>query len=457
MKKGINLLSELERSRTEFFSEISWGTHLCYFYEKKEDLLEMLIPYFREGLEENNYCVWITPEELNRSEVINSLKNSIPNFKSYLHNNQIKIVSYQDWYVNDKTLNLDLVLENWINHLNQALDGGYNGLRVTGDGRWLGEDDLKKFIDYETQVNSIIGNYQIIAVCTYPIDKFNKFQILDIASSHQYVLAKTSKSYRIIENNDRKKKEHQEKILQINLEKIQKMEIIGILSSGIAHDLGKFLTIIQGYTDLSLMEVEKNNPLFEYLNYIQKSANDASELIKQIYSFSLIKNNNEEIIDINEIILPKIEILKILIKENIEIKTNLNPKLWNILADSGKIEQILMNLLMNSRDAMPEGGTIIIRTENHENKEQFQINNFKVTPGKYVKYTTEDNGKGMEKNIIEKIFEPFFTTKKPGEGTGLGLPMVYHIVKKYMGWIDVWSEPNKGTKFTVYLPAHFSN
>ncbi len=116
------MLSELDRITTEFFSEISWGTHLCYFYEKKEDLLDILIPYFKDGLEENNYCMWITPEELSRSEVINSLKNSIPNFKSYLHSNQIKIVPYQDWYVKDKTLNLDLVLENWIKLLNQALD-----------------------------------------------------------------------------------------------------------------------------------------------------------------------------------------------------------------------------------------------------------------------------------------------------------------------------------------------
>jgi len=451
------LLSELDRITTEFFSEISWGTHLCYFYEKKEDLLDILIPYFKDGLEENNYCMWITPEELSRSEVINSLKNSIPNFKSYLHSNQIKIVPYQDWYVKDKTLNLDLVLENWIKLLNQALDKGYNGLRVTGDCRWLGKDDLNNFVDYEIQVNSIIGNYQMIAICTYPIYKFNKFQILDIASSYQYVLAKKNKCYRIIENNDRRKIEKQEKILQTNLEKIQKMEVIGILSSGISHDLGKFLTIIQGYTDLSLMEVEKNNPVFEYLNYIQKSVKNASELIKQIYDFSITKKHNEEIININEIITKKIEILQILIKENIEFKTDFNPKLWNILADPGKIEQILMNLVMNSRDAMPEGGTIIIQTENLENKEQFQINNFKVTPGKYVIYTIEDTGKGMEKKIMEKIFEPFFTTKKPGEGTGLGLPITYQIVKEYKGWIDVCSEPDKGTKFNIYLPAYFSN
>ncbi len=222
------MLSELKGITTEFFSEISWGTHLCYFYEKKEDLFDILIPYFKDGLEENNYCMWITPEEFSRSEVINSLKNSIPNFKSYLHNNQIKIVPYHDWYGKDKKLNLDLVLENWIKHINQALDKGFNGLRVSIDCRCLGEDDLNRFVDYEIQVNNIIGNYQMIAICTYPTDKFNKFQILDIASSHQYVLAKTNKCYKIIENNDRRKIEKQEKILQTNLEKIQKMEKIGI-------------------------------------------------------------------------------------------------------------------------------------------------------------------------------------------------------------------------------------
>ncbi|KKM65102.1 hypothetical protein LCGC14_1494650 [marine sediment metagenome] len=451
------MLSELKSVKPDLFSKISDGTHLCYFYEKREDLIDILIPYFKEGLEENFYCMWITPKELSRSEALKSLNDSIPNFQTYLQRNQIKIIPYNEWYLKDKTLNLDKVLEEWIKNLNQALEDRYNGLRVSGDLGWLGEEEFKRFVDYEIQVNSIIGNYRMSALCTYPVEKFNKFQILDIANSHQYVLTKTDNDYKIIENLSRKRREQQEIILQSNLEKIQKMEIIGILTSGIAHDLSQFLTIIQGYADLSLKEMEKKGHIFEYINKIHDSANDASDLIKQIKDFSTISKPDKKIININKVIEKKIDLLQILIPKYIKFKTYFHPDIWNIFVDPGKFEQIFLNLITNAKDAIQDSGEIIIRTENSVIKEQFQVNNFNVSPGNYVKLIIEDNGEGMEKKIIERIFEPFFTTKEPGQGTGLGLPMTYNIVKEYRGWIDVFSEPDKGTKFSIYLPAHFSD
>ncbi len=451
------MLSELKRVNPDLFSKISDGTHLCYFYEKREDLIDVLIPYFKEGLEENYYCMWIVPEELSRADAIHYLKDSVPNFQTYLQRNQIKIVPYKEWYLKDKILHINDVLENWIKNLDQALEHNYNGLRVSGDLRWLTEENFKKFIEYEIRVNTIIGNYQMIALCTYPIEKFNKFQILDIANSHQHVLTKTDNDYKVIENLSRKRREQQEIILQSNLEKIQKMEIIGILTSGIAHDLSQFLTIIQGYADLSLKEMEKKGHIFEYINKIHDSAIDASDLIKQIKNFSTISKPDKKIININKVIEKKIDLLQILIPKYIKFKTYFHPDIWNIFVDPGKFEQIFLNLITNAKDAIQDSGEIIIRTENSVIKEQFQVNNFNVSPGNYVKLIIEDNGEGMEKKIIERIFEPFFTTKKPGQGTGLGLPMTYNIVKKYKGWIDVFSEPDKGTKFSIYLPAHFSD
>lgn len=440
---------------------VNWGTHFCFLYKTKQDLLDLLIPYFKLGLENNEFCIWITSKNLSTSEAEKALEEAIPNFIKL--QNHIIICPYDAWYVlknnvsKEKTFDLDEVLKSWVENLNKALIEGFEGIRITGDLDWIKKKDLEKFVRYEIQKNDIISDYKMKTICTYPINKFTKLEIVNIANSHQIVISKVNGIYKILQNADIKRIEEQKQIIHSNLENIQKMEIIGMLSSGVAHDLNNLLALIKGYAEMALMELDINNSSYEHIKEITHSVKTASRLANQMFTFSGKSKLDKEVININDNIKSILNIFKFLIKENIKFETKLDPRLWNVLVTPGKLDQILLNLIINARDAMPEGGIITISTKNIEISKPFYKDNFEVKPGKYVNFSIKDTGIGMDENIIEHIFEPFFTTKKSGEGTGLGLSLIYHIIKEYNGWIDVFSELKKGSKFNIYLPASYSN
>jgi len=233
----------------------------------------------------------------------------------------------------------------------------------------------------------------------------------------------------------------------------QKMEAIGILAGGIAHDFNNMLTAIQVSTEVALMEIDENSTLYEDLSEIQKLTNKASDFIRQLLLFSRKHPMEMKIIDINNSIMNLNKMLHRIIGEDIEIKTNLQDGLWSVKADIGTMEQVIMNLAVNARDAMPNGGLIEIKTENIRFGEDDIKDISEAKPGSYVCLSVSDTGIGMDKETIQHIFEPFFSTKGIGKGTGLGLSVVYGIMKQHNGWISVESNPGKGTCFKVYLPS----
>jgi len=185
--------------------EIPWGTHLCEFYQTKEDLIDILVPYFKAGLENNEFCMWVTAEPLNEEEAKKALEKSLPNLSEYLERGQIEIISYKDWYVKDGGFNSDRVLQGWVSKLENALGKGFAGLRLTGNPFWLEKSDWKAFTDYEEAVNNVIGQYKMIAVCTYSLDKCNAHEILDVMKNHQFALVKRSGKWELIESSEKKK------------------------------------------------------------------------------------------------------------------------------------------------------------------------------------------------------------------------------------------------------------
>jgi len=254
---------------------------------------------------------------------------------------------------------------------------------------------------------------------------------------------------------ERKRAEAEKAALEKQLLQSQKLESIGTLASGVAHDFNNLLTVILGHAQIGLMQTSESDPLNRSLKQIVASSTRAADLTRQLLLFSRKDATEFKPVNLNKTINNLLKMLKRLIGENIHIKTSLAPDIWTVEADEGNIEQVLTNLAVNARDAMPKGGKILIETENIHITEDMKPTIQHSMVGNYVRINVCDEGKGIPAEILGKIFDPFFSTKAAGKGTGLGLSVVYGIVKKHRGWINVYSEVGKGTRFSIYLPASF--
>jgi len=241
--------------------------------------------------------------------------------------------------------------------------------------------------------------------------------------------------------------------LEEQFRQAQKMEAVGRLSGGIAHDFNNLLGVIIGYTEILQERLEQTGPLRESVDEILKAGSRAAALTRQLLAFSRQQVLEPKVLDLNDTVSDTQKMLERILGEDIEFITRLEPNLGRVKADPGQIEQTLMNLVVNSRDAMPEGGKLIIETTNAEMDEVFvRRYSYPVKTGSYVLVTVTDTGTGMDSETQTHIFEPFFTTKPKDAGTGLGLATVYGVVKQSGGYIEVFSELGKGTTLKIYLP-----
>ncbi len=246
------------------------------------------------------------------------------------------------------------------------------------------------------------------------------------------------------------------KKLEEQLIQSQKMESVGRLAGGVAHDFNNMLSVILGFAELSQCRLSDTDALAKNLEQIIIAAEKSRDITRQLLAFSRKDIVSPKVININRYIVESQKNLGRLVGEDVHFSLKLEETLWRVLIDPSQLDQILMNLLVNARDAMPDGGDLILQTSNIDLPEEYCAIHLDARPGEHVQLTVSDSGQGMSKDVVAHIFEPFYTTKESGKGTGLGLATVYGIVKQNRGFINVYSEPGNGTTFNIFLPRELA-
>lgn len=258
----------------------------------------------------------------------------------------------------------------------------------------------------------------------------------------------------VIDINEQKKAEEDKSRLEAQLQQAQKMESVGRLAGGVAHDFNNMLGVILGHTELALMQVDPLHPLHNNLAEIRKAANRSADLTRQLLAFARKQTISPKILDLNETVTGMLKMLRRLIGEDIDLSWQPEENVWPVKMDPSQIDQILINLCVNARDAISGVGKMTIETGNIVLDESYGATHAGFIPGEYIRISVSDNGCGMDRETMSHIFEPFFTTKGVNKGTGLGLATVYGAVKQNNGYINVYSEPDQGSTFTICLPRH---
>ncbi|MDZ7760739.1 MAG: response regulator [Desulfovermiculus sp.] len=326
---------------------------------------------------------------------------------------------------------------------------GYSEDEITGkDFKDVGFPD-----DFET-IQEILQTLEKDGIIHYkdtPLKKKNgQFVDTDVYMVDKAILVQCN----IRDITERKRKEEENQKLQAQLFQAQKMESVGRLAGGVAHDFNNKLTVINGYAELAIDMMDPSDPLRETIQEIHTAGKQSADIVHHLLAFARQQTIRPVQLDLNDTISSMMKMLQRLIGENIDLAWHPGSNLWPVKIDPSQVDQVMTNLAVNSRDAISDVGKLIIETKNVVLDEDYCKTYEYFVPGRYVMLAVNDDGCGMEKAVQDNLFEPFFTTKEIGKGTGLGLPMVYGIVKQNKGFINVYSEPGIGTTFKIYLPRY---
>lgn len=406
-------LTNLRKTGIEYIDDIPWGTHICGFYQTKNDLISMLVPYLRAGLENNEYCIWVTSDPISLEEAQIILESFIPNYNTYLRREQLEILSHKEWYIKYGEFDGLEVYNSWIEKTKTAKIKGYEGIRVCGNTTWLTKRYWKSFMDYEAKLNDQIINFRMNALCTYQLDKCSIHEVYDIVSSHKFAFIRCQNNW------------HSD-----NIPRFDRLNIISQMASSVAHEIRNPLTTVKGFLQL-LKEKDQCIIFKDYFNIMIEELNRANDIISEYLSLARNKEANFKKENINNLLKAIFPLLESdAVKNNNEVILRLG-QVDDVLIDVNDMRQITLNLFRNGLEAMGPGGTMTLKT---------------YTEGNEVIFSVQDQGCGISNKILDKIGTPFITTKETG--TGLGLAACYSIANRNNATID-FETGKSGTTFYV--------
>ncbi|MGB7952224.1 MAG: MEDS domain-containing protein [Candidatus Binatia bacterium] len=455
------------------------GDHLCLFYEKDPaEQMPALVPFIQDGLSRDEQFVYIADDQT-VDELEGRLRESGINVAKECDRGALKLWTRREWRQPGELSSEKKSLQ-VLELVDKASRSGFKGTRFAVEMTWaLGpEISTKELERWEATINTIfVPGFSGRMACQYNCSRLEPEVLLAalhthplaILGDHVYpnlfyqaplILERSAKSsaaqveWLIYQLKSARAAEARQRKLEERLVQAQKMESIGTLAGGIAHDFNNILNIIKGYTSVLSEELAENKPAdpFKAIKVIEEAIERGAGMVRQLLTIARKTEAQFRLTDINEEIGKLANLVKETFPKRIEISTELDPNLPLVVADANQIGQVCLNLCVNARDAMPEGGSLVIKT-GMVNGSDLSDRHQEAGAAIYVSIEVADTGYGIDESVRDRIFEPFFTTKGEGEGTGLGLAMVYGIITSHKGFIDVESQARRGTSVRFYLPV----
>jgi len=431
----------LRSSGVGIIGDMDWGTHFCHFYQTKEDLTNILVPYFKAGLENNEFCMWITSNPLSVEEAIESMQKVMPDIKKYLDTKQLEIIPYNEWYINDDEFNSKNVLKGWVEKVNESTHRGYERIRVTGNVSFLDKKDWDDLIDYEEKLDRIVDNLQIMVLCSYPLDECDANQIIDAVNKHQFTLIKREGNWTMVENTRHKKTE--EALNQVKERFDRQLDQLTYITS---HDLQEPIRMVISFSQLLKRRYKGiyDEDADEYIDFIMDGAHRMKDLIDDLQTFSQLNTRakKSEPVHMDVVLNEVLDNLKTSITYNeSQISYDYLPV---IMGDPSQINQLFHNLITNAIKFQREGPPKIhISVGELSEKWLFSV---------------KDEGIGIHSRYHEQIFKIFkrLHPREKYEGTGIGLVICKRIVERHGGRIWVESKLGEGSTFYFELPKIIS-
>jgi signal transduction histidine kinase len=407
--------------------------------------------------------------------IIHYLRSERVDVDACIERKQLVFLGPEETYVRGGVFDADAMAALLTREGERTLTEGFAGLRGTGETAWAlsGLADSEQLTKYEMGLTEIAEAHRILMVCQFDRGRFRPEFLLDILHTHPIVIVGTEvcenfyyvtpaelkdhhlpeARFRLCLDNLLTRKRMEEALLRSmeQLRHSQKLEAVGKLAGGVAHDFRNLVTTIMHSAELLEEEFPEGAQGRKDAQEILNAATKAGQLVSQLLAFGMRQELKPQMLDPNSIVGSLENMLKRVTGDEVELVLLLEPELATVKADQSQLEQVLMNMVVNAREAMPEGGRLTVRTENVTVESEQCRGVPEARPGRFVRLTIADTGVGMGKDTLEQMFEPFFTTKQ--SGTGLGLSVAYGIIRQHGGWITVDSEPGRGTRFQIFLPA----
>jgi signal transduction histidine kinase len=478
------MASALRQTALNPLGDMPWGTHICVFYETKDDLLETLVPYFKVGLENDEYCLWAISEPLTEMEALDALARAVPNFDRYLAEGRIEIFPGQEWYLDDNKFDLKRIIAGWHSKLREALAKGREGIRVSGNAFLMETNHWTEFLEYERILDDSFAEQPMIALCTYSLLESRAVDVLDVSSAHQFTLARRRGAWELIETPELKlakqeirklNEELESRVIertqqlsqvtgqlmaqsaeraraeraladaQAELERAARMTTLGVLAASIAHEVNQPLAAIVTNSEASLRWLANDAPnlkeVTDALKRIDRDATHASHAIQRIRA--LIKEDKTEYVElnVNDVIDDVLALARATSQHHhVSLRAELAASPPIVRGDRMQLQQLIINLVVNGIEA-----TSIITDRKRE-----VVVRSGVTNGRSVFIDVEDSGIGLDPASADRWFDPFFTTKP--NGMGMGLSISRSIAESHGGSLTASPKSPYGAVFRFTLP-----